>query len=906
MVKQKSKGDIAGAFWKAATVAGVFKPRAGGAMDQFRKAQNKSDGPDGITSVVPAPAKLSKEGNNSSSVPEVRVSVPGASRPSSMQPENQEEPNEADRIFPTGNDEKYLQALGVDSTILDKRAKDLTHWLDYFHWVPGDHMRRINLDDMKVDIEREITKTQAGGWVARFQEDDDRVDAIKRGLDNAIAECDELENLLTLYSVELGTLQDDIAYIEAQGQGLQVQAANQKTLQKELESLLNTCAISSRDLEALRISPLETPQGLEEIEETLVTLYRAMHKIDPTVGNADVSGKKSDSDQVIGFNSDYGNMRIVREKKAMYTEESSTFLRRLIEFLTRRINDAFRETTRAIHEALSKKADPTNHDRGRDLLWMYSPVLLYARDIDLNSWNRAMQIYQEAGSPVYKDEFRVTIDAWKRYARKVTGEDEVLFTAVHDKHEQSSLTTTARKLTVKRSQNLARTLRGGESKASLQDKTENRSLPYEVFSGVADDILRMVEMEQNFIIDLFHASTLEQTDFPDAVAAARPINRHGGDLKRHRLMEPDRELARRITRAMETTFSFLEHDLQSLIDWVLGQDSLQGVGVLATIERKQIEIAQTNQDFLNNVLGKLHANLVGRFNRFVDEQVRAIEETKVKINKRRGVISFVRVFPPFSAIIEDMLVHAGGGNGTHENTQAPGTRRIIDSAYERIIKIMFDSLKVIARENPSTQGLAAATGHSSADEDKESLNLNILLIENTHHFLEEIDTRGLPVLEDWCGTIQHEFVEHMNLYISTVMRRPLGRLLEYLENIEAQLATGNKPAAYIASQPTTNKQAFNKVMGAYDAREIRKGIEALRKRIEKHFGEEEHTIPHMHSSSNNAGGKVLVSKVFREAEHFYRKVETRIGKVIAEVYGGDVLFEWPRAEVKGAFQAAAR
>jgi hypothetical protein len=81
-------------------------------------------------------------------------------------------------------------------------------------------------------------------------------------------------------------------------------------------------------------------------------------------------------------------------------------------------------------------------------------------------------------------------------------------------------------------------------------------------------------MEQNFIIDFFHATTLEQTDFPDAVASSTPQDRRGGDLKKHRIMEPDRDLARRVTRSMETIFSFLDHDLQKLMEWVISQDPL--------------------------------------------------------------------------------------------------------------------------------------------------------------------------------------------------------------------------------------------------------------------------------------------------------------------------------------------
>ena len=39
-------------------------------------------------------------------------------------------------------------------------------------------------------------------------------------------------------------------------------------------------------------------------------------------------------------------------------------------------------------------------------------------------------------------------------------------------------------------------------------------------------------------------------------------------------MEPDRDLARRVTKAMESIFVFLESGLQQLMDWVLMTDPL--------------------------------------------------------------------------------------------------------------------------------------------------------------------------------------------------------------------------------------------------------------------------------------------------------------------------------------------
>lgn len=329
----------------------------------------------------------------------------------------------------------------------------------------------------------------------------------------------------------------------------------------------------------MRVAPLESPAGVEEIESALVTLYKAMAKIDPSMGSSDARRSEDDSTgQAAGFNSDFGAMRIVQEKKEMYTSESSAFMRRLVEFLARQFDAAYGTTRRSLDGALSKKLDPKNHDAGRDMLWQYSPLVLYTRDMDPASWGWIIHTYQDKSGPIYKDVIKVALDTWKKNARKPTGDEgELLFTSLQEKKEES-ITTTARKLTVKRSQTLAKSLRSPLSDGSrtnlAQKSSTGRALAYEVFSGVLDDLLPLVEMEQNFIVDFFHATSLEQADFADAVAAAKPENRRGGDLRRHRLMEPNRDLARRVTKAMEAIFSFLDKELTTLMEWVLSQDPL--------------------------------------------------------------------------------------------------------------------------------------------------------------------------------------------------------------------------------------------------------------------------------------------------------------------------------------------
>jgi hypothetical protein len=277
-------------------------------------------------------------------------------------------------------------------------------------------------------------------------------------------------------------------------------------------------------------------------------------------------------------------------------------------------------------------------------------------------------------------------------------------------------------------------------------------------------------------------------------------------------------------------------------------------------------------------LQKIHSKLISLFDKFLDEQIRAIEDTKVKIKKRKGVIGFIRIFPSFSLSLETMLASADDLE----------IRETVNRAYVRINKAMFESLKVIARENPAAQTAGADP------EDKEVLNYQILLIENMNHYLEEVDARSNTVLEDWKQNAVQEMEEHMSLYLGAVIRRPLGKLLDFIESTESLMLSRQpgEAASSISSMPSHSKTTFKKILAGYDSKEIKRGIETLKKRVEKHFGD----------ADDPGLSRGLVSKVIQNCEKYYEKVEDRILTISRDVYDGDIVAEWTKSDVSGAFR----
>lgn len=323
--------------------------------------------------------------------------------------------------------------------------------------------------------------------------------------------------------------------------------------------------------------------------------------------------------------------------------------------------------------------------------------------------------------------------------------------------------------------------------------------------------------------------------------------------------------------------------------------SSQGIGILHVLERKRREVASLSQEFAARTLQTLSENLKLRTNRFIDEQVRAIDDTKVKIKKRKGIIAFIRIFPNFSAVIENSIP----SSSSPESVECPETRALVDAAYQRINKAMFDSLRFIAKETPGAlSSIPTNVGYASGNadpEDKEALNHHILLIENMQYYASSVDERSNPVLGRWRGQAYLELSEHLAAYVSAVIRRPLGRMLDFLDSIENIMSTAagrEAPERIPKTHPSHSRSVFKKVVAAYDSKEIRRGVDTLRRRIEKHFAE----------ADDAATSQKLERMMCEECERRYNDVVDRTQRVAREVYEGTVEVELSKADVSQAFR----
>jgi hypothetical protein len=246
--KSLAKPTAANTLRKAAAAAGAFKPRIGGAAAKILSSKDTkpSDEPDGISAVfVPQRAAPKQKAENkpvekkpeeepktkpdrgskdllsidTEVVPQVKVISPMSPptvvpttvderalspSPTPEKPETKAEPEAEVRRKKRRSNQQIMNIskLGIDPGILDGQGLEFEILLAEFGWGSSE-LSAKNIQSLESDIKREIARVEAGSWLSHLEQKDDRVETVERMLDRAIAECDELEGLLTLYNVEL-------------------------------------------------------------------------------------------------------------------------------------------------------------------------------------------------------------------------------------------------------------------------------------------------------------------------------------------------------------------------------------------------------------------------------------------------------------------------------------------------------------------------------------------------------------------------------------------------------------------------------------------------------------------------------------------------------------------------------
>jgi len=215
-------------------------------------------------------------------------------------------------------------------------------------------------------------------------------------------------------------------------------------------------------------------------------------------------------------------------------------------------------------------------------------------------------------------------------------------------------------------------------------------------------------------------------------------------------------------------------------------------------------------------------------------------------------------------------------------------RMNVDAAYEKVVNTMFDSLKQMAKME-------------GEGEDKGQLNFHVILIENMHHFVAETSQMEIGSVAAFARKAEGIYDENLNAYVKIILRRPFAKIIDYFEGVERLLKT--TAPSEISTNNNYNRSALKKVVKEFNAKDIRKIVDALFKRVEKHFTEaSDLQTPGTELGGGIAPGTVMVG-VWKACEEELLRITELFMKRISQCYADTgVSLEYGTGDVETSFR----
>ncbi|KAJ3191225.1 Exocyst complex component 1 [Irineochytrium annulatum] len=708
---------------------------------------------------------------------------------------------------------------------------DLNEILADFSWqANGDSA------DLELKLIEELQALESANVHAIIQSEDP-ANAVIDQIDQALAQLNEIDDWLMHYTNMLDAskilrMGQDVHQVEVRNKAMQIASSNQKGLLSELESIIASLKLPAFVVETLRNEPLDDVDGIVQCERATKELRRVL-------------GAKLDSLSELGM---------VTERMSLYNGYARQFSSRLSEHLSSLIssmvaNWASAESLLILAKAEMYSADKTadktkmrkgtprigGHDVLEQKLYRYRKLIRWMKDMDARKQKEVEMSYIQDMSRVYRLEMHAMLEYLKTNImnRKVSAEEQEFYLfSQHSMSASSALTALGSKtitnllppsemkkkagwrLMRKKSTHHTSSAIGeeeeGDDTSSIMSKSshlrvgsddrrgmngsvsslevggtaEEKMLPDEIIGFIYSALCPQMVREQNFLADVLGMRKEEVDEGQSAEGWQEELSRsreHLRDIKLQNRMHLE-DIKKQYENA---AYSYIANHLDMMLKR------------LASLLDKFIH---TNAD--------------------KDEQIKAVEETKVTLKKRSGILPFVRTFPRFLDRLEAFIEEPEGF-----------TRNTVSKAYERLVKIIFDALDAVAKDSS-----ADLKDPRNAD-DKEQLNIHILTVENMHHFYSEVRSRKVAGLDPFVRAAKALYDVNLGAYVKVVIRKPLGKMMEFFEGIDDLLKT--LAAEEVSFHLQFSKAAVKEIIKKYPGKEIKKGLEQLYKRVDKHYSDEE-------------------------------------------------------------------
>ena len=447
-----------------------------------------------------------------------------------------------------------------------------------------------------------------------------------------------------------------------------------------------------------------------------------------------------------------------------------------------------------------------SHERIHKKLALYSRLTLWLKIADPDRLQESVKDYINSAAPLYNDEFCNFFHEVKKSAFKATGRSRLSLKRTGSRIMRSGSSVEVPDLPAL-SGGLARPESVSSNISSFSDESyaEESDRFEHIFSIIVNQFQLVCQHEQTFLNNFFHFNSEENRDLDFLQEEALRGAVEDTSLEVGGTMNQDLKLC------LSKLFDTLKSELEGFIHRVNDVGTpFQILYILQYIfaEVKPKVIDPSSMNYFEICLNLFLPSLQNYFDKYFISFKLQIEDTKnQKRTKDSTILSCVRKYITF-------LVSA------------------------KVIMTKFDLVNIGHIESYILTLMESV----SKTIEKASFELNkprsdVCRFENYQFLFLTLSELKIKCLEGCKEEAKKKKTEFVEAYARSMLGRPLERLSLFFEGVESQLKKGTKPEE-IGFISEFHKHELRRCVSLYPGKEVRKGLETIFKKVDKHLSSE--------------------------------------------------------------------
>ncbi|XP_062502938.1 exocyst complex component 1-like isoform X2 [Corticium candelabrum] len=615
-------------------------------------------------------------------------------------------------------------------------------------------------------------------------------------MDTALWELQKIEDKLCTYDSLLQEVRDAMEDMDDKDKRLQIEDRNHERLLDEVESLVSKLDLGLVAEDLLQRGDLSNPQSLSQCTAAALALQQATDAV---------------------LSPGMSMLAAVSHQKQNFDQLTWSFVRRLSTHLSgvfvKQADDGM--DVMGIYQSTNSSLMLRSHTVYHQELLPYSKLMGWLRDVDSKQYQEICKLYSAHMGRVYDKELKGFMELVKQSLVSKSHHDKKIL-----KHSRLSMTQS----TVSLGKSLSKeNIKAGGSMVDLTARSldspthgamvgaaEERVGKFdEAFHMVLEQLEPLCQAEQYFCRKFFALDTpgaaAAGTESPDGIIRRR--RKRGANIQAQKS-----RIGITVRGSMEELFPCLESELQGFVQF---GDRLDGINSLTMVSRVSQHVMagetsdQDSSSVFHLILGKILIIAKRLFDRFVDRQINLVKEMKVPKKHRCGILPCVSNFKVFAIQAENII-------------RGSDRRADLDKAYKLLMDAILVTVDRVALEHLKTPS-------------------DVVAMENFHHLYDMLSRLKISALETTRDFAKLRYKNHLDAYIQAYLGKPLEKLSAFFDGIEDLVASGIKYEE-VGYQLAFNKAELRKNVKEYPGERVKKGLDALYRKVEKHLCEEENLL----------------------------------------------------------------